>query len=72
MLNTNPRLAAQNYASWNGGRMAKVTPTPKKLIFIKPLHRYWKRALLTTSSDGEEGESAHSVLLGPNRIYGMR
>jgi hypothetical protein len=43
---TDPKLAAKRYAGWNGGQLVKVTPTPKKLVFVRPLHRYWKRALL--------------------------
>lgn len=57
LRNTNALLAAQKYATWNSGRMVKVTPTTRKLVFIRPLHRYWKRALLTTSSDTEESEA---------------
>lgn len=42
---SNPKLAAKRYAGWNGGQMVKVTPTPKKLVFVRPLHRYWKKVL---------------------------
>lgn len=46
LWNSNPRLAAQKYATWNGGQMVKVEPTTPKLIFVRPLHRYWRRELL--------------------------
>ena len=46
LFKSNPELAAKRYAGWNGGQMVKVTPTPKKLIFVRPLHRYWRRVLL--------------------------
>ena len=43
---SNPHLAAKLYAKWNAGQLVRVTPTPKKLIFVRPLHRYWRRELL--------------------------
>ena len=46
LFRSNPELAAKRYAGWNGGQMVKVTPTPKKLIFVRPLHRYWRKVLL--------------------------
>ncbi|MBI3412982.1 MAG: DUF4338 domain-containing protein [Candidatus Aenigmarchaeota archaeon] len=43
---SDPHAAAKLYAGWNGGQLVKVTPTPKKHIFARPLHRYWRRELL--------------------------
>jgi len=58
LARTNPKLAAQKYANWNGGLAFKVTPTPKKLIFVLPLHRYWRRELLRMP--GEESVTVMS------------
>ncbi len=48
LFRSNPELAEKQYAGWNRGQMVKVTPTPKKLIFVCPLHRYWRKLLLQT------------------------
>lgn len=53
---TNPRLAAKEYAKWNGGQLVKVSPTPKKLIFVRPLHRYWRRRLLRQPAQFTDSE----------------
>lgn len=43
---SNPKAAAKKYATWNGGQLVQAAPTKPKLIFVRPLHRYWKRELL--------------------------
>ncbi len=49
LLKENPKLAAEKYASWNDGKNVKVTETARKLVFLRPLHRYWRRVLLADS-----------------------
>jgi len=43
---SDPELAAKRYARWNRGQRVRATPAPRKLVFVKPLHRYWRREVL--------------------------
>lgn len=53
LFELDPHAAAKKYAAWNDGRIAKVTQTPKKLVFVRPLHRYWKRELLLKADSSD-------------------
>jgi hypothetical protein len=51
LFESDPKKAAKVYAAWNGGQLVKVTPTIPKLIFVRALHRYWRRELLRLPAD---------------------
>lgn len=41
-----PKAAIARYAQWNAGQVVQAPPTRPKLIFVRPLHRYWQRMLV--------------------------
>jgi hypothetical protein len=43
---SDPVAAAKKFAAWNNGQRVTAVRTEPKLIFVRPLHRYWKRELL--------------------------
>lgn len=47
LYETNRQEAIVRYSQWNRGKHVRAEPTSPKLVFVKPLHRYWKRKLLT-------------------------
>lgn len=45
LFESNPQAAIARYSRWNSGRVVTSQSTVPKLIFVRPLHRYWKRKL---------------------------